>query len=555
MGQTGRAAQKTGQNKKLNVDLEKIADFGEDGLLVIDTEYRIQFANLIMRHKLQRDDQPFKERLCYEIFEGRQTPCNYPLWKCPLTKVLQTGNPARLVHLNYTAGDAAIPKKYTEIILYPLYDSEGNINGLTETRRDVTAERGLETYILRHHHHLQALDRISTAVSGLWDLDEILKVSLDGVLEIIGGAIGGILLLDETTKKLRYKTHRGLSASYVEQVQIGLGEGIAGRAAQSGNPILVEDVSKDPRTANPDLVSTEGLKGFASVPLKAKEKVVGVINVASHESGQFGTDDLYLLDSIACQVGTAIEQATLYQKLNRARERYKTLLHHSLTAGEEVRKRTARELHDETSQVITSVTMNLQALRSMAESRGITDNDFMGMFDKTQSLATHAGTEIVRMMKELRPTLLDELGLAAAVNRYARDTLESRGIEVEAEFIGTDDYPVPSEVEVTFFRISQGVIGNIREHSGASQAHIKLEVNDLECAMTIKDNGKGFDVSKITQVDRSGRGAGLFIMKERAELVGGTGSIVSEPGKGTEVTVKVPLVEELADGEDQSTDS
>jgi signal transduction histidine kinase len=555
MGQTGKAVQKTGENKILNVDLEKIADFGEDGLLVIDTEYRVQFANLVMRHKLQRGDQSFKGRLCYEIFEGRQTPCNYPLWKCPLIKVLQTGTPARLVHLNYTAGDAAIPKRYTEIILYPLYDSEGNVNGLTETRRDVTAERGLETYILRHHHHLQALDRISTAVSGLWDLDEILKVSLDGVLEIIGGAIGGILLLDESTQKLRYKINRGLSATYVEQVQIGLGEGIAGRAAQSGNPILVEDVSKDPRTANPDLVSTEGLKGFASVPLKAKEKVVGVINVASHESGQFGTDDLYLLDSIACQVGTAIEQATLYQKLNKARERYKTLLHHSLTAGEEVRKRTARELHDETSQVITSVTMNLQALRSMAESRGITDSDFMGMFDKTQSLATYAGAEIVRMMKELRPTLLDELGLATAVNRYARDTLEPHGIAVEAELIGTDDYPVPSEVEVTFFRISQGVIGNIREHSEASNAYIKLEVNDRECTMTIKDNGKGFDVSKITQVDRSGRGAGLFIMKERAELVGGTGSIVSEPGKGTEVTVKVPLVEELADGENQSTDS
>ncbi|MFC2028234.1 GAF domain-containing protein, partial [Chloroflexota bacterium] len=513
------------------------------------------FANLVMRQRLRQDDQLFKGKRCYEVFEGRQTPCNFPLWRCPLTKVLQSGNPSRLVHLNYAPGTETIPKRYTEIIVYPLHDNDGNINGFTETRRDVTAERGLETYILRHHHHLQALDRISSAVSGLWDLDEILKVSLDGVLEIIGGAIGGILLLDEDTQQLRYQVHRGLSASYVEQVKIGLGKGIAGRVAQSGNPILLEDVSKDPRTANPDIVSTEGLKGFASVPLKAKENVVGVINVASHEPGQFGADDLYLLDSIGCQVGTAIEQAKLYQRLNRARERYKTLLQHSLTAGEEARKKIARELHDETAQVMTSVTMNLQALRSMSEVRGLTDAEFIRMFDKTQSLATYAGTEIVRMMKELRPTLLDELGLAAAVNRYARDTLEPHNIEVETEIIGMDESRVPSEIEVTLFRISQGVIGNIREHSEAKHVYIYLESNDNECTMIIKDDGKGFDVSKITQVDRSGRGAGLFIMKERAELVGGIGSVVSEPGKGTEITVRVPLTEDMTNGKDSGTDS
>jgi len=550
-----KATESGSKNKKPKLNLEHIADFGEDGLLVIDTDYRVQFANLVMRQRLQQKDQPFKGKRCYEVFEDRQTPCNFPLWRCPLTKVLQSGNPARLVHLNYTPGSETIPKRYTEIIVYPLHDSDGNINGFTETRRDVTAERGLETYILRHHHHLQALDRISSAVSGLWELDEILKVSLDGVLEIIGGAIGGILLLDENTHQLRYQVHRGLSASYVEQVKIDIGEGIAGRVAQSGNPILLEDVSKDPRTANPDIVSTEGLKGFASVPLKAKENVVGVINVASHEPGQFGADDLYLLDSIGCQVGTAIEQAKLYQRLNRARDRYKALLQYSLTAGEESRKKIARELHDETSQVITSVTMNLQALRSMSEARGITDPEFINMFDKTQSLATYAGTEIVRMMKELRPTLLDELGLAAAVNRYARDTLEPHGIEVETEIIGMDEFRVPSEVEVTLFRISQGVIGNIREHSEASHAHIYLESNDNECIMIIKDDGKGFDVSKITQVDRSGRGAGLFIMKERAELVGGTGSVVSKPGAGTEITVNVPLTEDMANGKDTGTDS
>jgi len=284
--------------------------------------------------------------------------------------------------------------------------------------------------------------------------------------------------------------------------------------------------------------------------------VVGVMNVASHEPGQFGADDLYLLDSIGYQVGTAVEQAKLYQRLDRARERYKELLQHSLTSQEEARKRIARELHDETSQVITSLKLTLQALRSMTESRGIDDAEFMDMFDRSQRMATHAGQEIVRMMKELRPTLLDELGMAAAINRYARDTLEPRGIEVEVEFDGVQDHAVPSEVEVTLFRISQGVIGNVREHAEAKHVHIKLEVTESDCTMTISDDGKGFDPGKITKVDKSGRGVGLFIMKERANLVGGTGSVDSRLGKGTRVMVKVPLrQEDMVNGQNERSDS
>ena len=556
MGHNDETALKDDEPGALEINPEQLADFGEDGLLVIDKNRRVHFANLVIRQRLSPDKQDFLGKNCYETFENRDTPCAYPLWKCPLNKVLRSGNPARIIHLDYSPRAYTVPKRYVEIVMYPLRDSEGRINGFTETRRDVTAERGLESYILRQHHHMQALNRISSAVSGLWDLDAILKVSLDGVLEIIDGTIGGILLLEKESQTLRYQVNRGLSAAYVEQVKLNLGEGIAGRVAESGTPTLVEDISKDPRTAYSDLISTEGLKGFASVPLKSKEEVVGVMNVASHETGQFGTDDLYLLDSIGYQVGTAIEQAKLYQRLDRARERYKALLQYSLTAQEEARKRIARELHDETSQVITSLTLNIQALRSMAEARGINDEEFTNMFDRTQRMATYAGQEIVRMMKELRPTLLDELGMAAAINRYARDTLEPLGIEVETEFAGAEKHKAPPEVEVTLFRISQGIIGNIREHSQAKRVYIKLEITKDDCTMSIRDDGKGFDPSKIIKVDKSGRGAGLFIMKERAQLVGGTGSVNSKPGKGTEFIVRVPLrQEDMVDGHDESFDS
>jgi signal transduction histidine kinase len=447
-----------------------------------------------------------------------------------------------------------ISNRYVKITLYPLRDSHGDINAIAELRKDVTAERELENQILRRHHHLHALNRISSATSGLWDLDAILNIALDTVLEIVNATTGGILLLHEQTQLLSYRVYRGLSAKYVEQVKMSLGEGVAGRVAQTGEPVVLEDISRDPRAVYPDLVSTEGLRGFVSVPLKAKDKVVGVMDVAAHMPGQFSAEDMYLLNSIGCQLGTAIEQARLYQRLELGRERYQTLLQHVLTAQEEERKRIARELHDETSQALTSLTLNLQAAITKAETDGVVEADLIGKLQKIQSLAVHTQNEISKLMKELRPTLLDELGLPAAISRYAKDSLESLGTKVSTEFKGVEER-LPTEVEVTLFRIAQGTIGNILEHAKAKNVSIRLECNASECVLDVKDDGKGFDVSKITRVDKGGRGAGLFTMKERARLVGGGCSIKSRPGKGTRIVVKVPVKGFMADAEDKSINS
>ena len=534
----------------LKASLQDIMDAVEDELMVIDREYRVRFANAAMLSRFQKRDESPIGRLCYQVFHDRDSPCHEPLWDCPLQKVLESDSVTTVIHPVRLLG----ADKYLKIAAYPLRDNHGNANAIVELRRDVTAERELEMQILRRHHQLLVLSNISSAVSGLHDLDIILRTTLDNVLELINGDIGGILLLDEGTEALYYRVQRGLSTKYAEGMRISLGEGIAGRVAQTGELLLLEDVSKDPRAVRPDLISAEGLKGFVSIPLKSEDKVIGVMNIASHVAGRFSVDDMSLLSSIGDYLGTAIEQARLYDRLARVGERYRVLLQHALTAQEQERKRIARELHDETSQAITSLTLSLQAIIGMAEMKGIRDVELMENLKKTHSYAVHAGNEIVKLMKELRPTLLDELGLPAAIHRYAKDTLQAQGINVSAEFIGTDQR-FQSEIEVSFYRIAQGAIGNILEHSGAKNASIKLECNDRECALYIQDDGKGFDVSKLTRVERSGRGAGLFTMRERASLLGGVGYVESKPGQGTKVIAKVPLVGDITSEEDKSTNS
>ena len=553
MGERKSAVRRTGEKESLDISLQGIIDGIEDKFFIIDEEYIVNFANLAMKQSLT-EGKPFIGKRCYEIFEGRNSPCRHPLWKCPLIRVLQTGNPARIISPDAARNTEAVPRRYIQITLYPIRDNAGNINAIGELRKDVTVERELENQILRRHHHLHALNRISSATSGLWDLDTILNIALDTVLEIINATTGGILLLHRQTKRLSYRVYRGLSAKYVEQMEMSLGEGVAGKVAETGEPIVLENISGDPRAAHPDLVSTEGLGGFISVPLKAKDRVLGVMNIASHVPGKFSAEDMFLLDSIGCQLGTAIEQARLYQRLEKGKERYQTLLQHALTAQEEERKRIARELHDETSQAITSLTLNLQAAITKAETDGIEDADFIGGLRKIQSLAVHTQNEISKLMKELRPTLLDELGLPAAISRYAKDSLESLGTKVFTEFDGVEER-LPTEVEVTLFRIAQGTVGNILEHAEAKNVSIRLGCNADECVLEVKDDGKGFDVNKITRVDKGGRGAGLFTMKERARLVGGACKVRSQPGKGTKVAVRIPLRGFMTDAEDKSVDS
>lgn len=546
MGKKDKAVQRTKKNAGLDITFQEIVDGLEDEILVIDSKYRVMFANTALRGKYCEEAELPIGGLCYKVFHGSDRPCSAPLWECPMKRVLQTARATSVIHQDYVTGSY----RYIKLTAYPLRDKNDNVRAVVEFRRDVTAERELEAQTLKRHHQLLALNNISSAVSGLWDLDAVLKIAFNNVLEIVNGTVGGILLLDEENKTLYYRTQHGLSAKYTEEMRVNLGEGVAGRVAQTGQPMLLEDVSKDPRAAHPDLVSAEGLKGCVSIPIKAKDKVIGVMNVVSTLAGRFGSDDVSLLNSISDYLGAAIERAQLYERIETASQRYQALLRHALTAQEQERKRIARELHDETSQALTSLTLSLQAILGMAEMKGIKDAELIEKIKATHSYAVCAGIEVVKLMKELRPTLLDELGLPAAIHRYAKDTLQTQGINVSAEFAGMDERLSP-EVEVTLFRVAQGAIGNILEHSAAKNALIKLECDASGCQLNIEDDGKGFDISKITRVDPSGRGAGVFTMKERIKLVGGVCHIDSRLGKGTKLIAKVPLEKGIVDEEDK----
>ena len=550
MSRKDTAIQRAAVNAGLDINLQDIMDGMEDELLVIDRNYRVRFANSAVRDRFQKGGKSPVGRLCYELLYDRDRPCTEPLVDCPLTKVLESGSMTTVIHPARVLGTDT----YLKITAYPFRDSHGNTTAVIELRRDVTAAKEMESELVRRYDELLALSRISAALSDLWDLDAILRVALDNVLNIMNGTIGGILLVDEQTQMLSYRVHQGLSTRYVEEMRISLGEGIAGSVAQSGKSILLEDISDDPRTAHPDLVSTEGLKAFISVPLRAKDKVLGVINVASRMPHRFTTNDMYLLHSIGDQLGVAIEQARLYERLRRARERLRKLAQQNLVAEEEERRRIARELHDETSQSLSGLALQLQALVEMSVMSGNQDAEFIAGLKKVQSLTVQVHNEVSRLISDLRPALLDTLGLVPAVRQHAEARLQPLEINVLVETKGMERR-LPTDVEVALFRFMQGAIGNIAQHSKAKNAAIVLEYGDDELFLSIRDDGQGFNVSEITDVEESGRGRGLFSMRERIGFLGGTSWVESEIGGGTTVWARVPIGQGIEYAENKSTGS
>jgi len=203
----------------------------------------------------------------------------------------------------------------------------------------------------------------------------------------------------------------------------------------------------------------------------------------------------------------------------------RVLVRRLLEAGEEERKRIARELHDEISQLLAIVQISLDEVPAAAVGDALA---------KAKALLLRTQEELHRLIYDLRPSLLDDLGLAAAVKWYAENYLEPRGLAAHLE-IEEDLAPAP-EVEITAFRIYQEIVTNILRHARAENVSVELYAAGGKLVLAVEDDGVGF-AAGTTQ-----GGVGIVGMRERAEIVGGTLKIDSgEPGMGTQVIVELPL--------------
>jgi signal transduction histidine kinase len=229
---------------------------------------------------------------------------------------------------------------------------------------------------------------------------------------------------------------------------------------------------------------------------------------------------------------TAALQA-LTRKLSE-RERWRAqLLRKVISAQEDERKRLARELHDETSQSLAAVTMRIDAALA-----SVGPGPARERLEEAKAVGVRALDELHRLMVDLRPSVLDDLGLASAIRWAVERHLTPRGVTARCEFSGLERR-LPPEVETALFRVAQEALVNVARHAEADAVLVQCAARDGEVTIEIEDDGKGFDPAILDAPPDAGAALGLMGMRERVELLGGTIEIESAPGEGTRIALTV----------------
>jgi signal transduction histidine kinase len=274
-------------------------------------------------------------------------------------------------------------------------------------------------------------------------------------------------------------------------------------------------------------------------PARRDDKTLAVVGVVWDPPRPLDQEHRDLLTSESGLVAVGVENAELLDRLNKNEQALQALLRKTITAQEEERRRISRELHDETSQVLSALMMNIDLLETQIEAQAPGLDGSRARVEAVKSLAEEAARNLDKMMVELRPALLDELGLIAALRWYVAQVGELWGRDIAFE--GGRMGRLPDHVEVAAFRIVQEAVGNAVRHAQASTVSVHVFAQDRTLHLIVVDDGVGFDVAGVTARAGAGEAVGLMGMRERAELAGGTLRIESAPGRGTTVTAELPL--------------
>src|SRR5512134_1678175 len=207
-----------------------------------------------------------------------------------------------------------------------------------------------------------------------------------------------------------------------------------------------------------------------------------------------------------------------------------------VAAQEAERQRIARDLHDETGQALTAIGMGL---RGLAGKLGGRNKEALGTLHKLESLTADSLKELQRLMADLRPSHLDDLGLSAALRWYATKLQEHSALNIRVDIHG-EECDLDDAMKITIFRITQECLNNIIKHSQATLANIHVHYEEKNVRINVFDNGIGFDRDQVQQRRTSRPSLGLAGMEERAALLGGTVTVQSRPGYGTEVEAVIP---------------
>ena len=413
--------------------------------------------------------------------------------------------------------------------------------------------------VLRRNRELAAVNSAIGSISSALDLSSVLQNITDAARNLVQSRYAALGVADESGRIRQFITS-GITPE--QRAAIGplpQGHGLLGVLIKEGKPLRIPDIAQDPNSHGfPP--NHPPMKSLLGVPILFQGKPVGDLYLTDKIGAEvFSEEDQELLMLLAGHAAVAIENARLYEEVRAARDRLQVwseeleakvaertreiqrysqeLTTRVLQAQEEERKRIARELHDETAQSLSTLLINLDLLEPFVSQDG---DVLRSGFERIRDLAKRTLDETRALSHALRPTILDDFGLIAALHWFVDEFKETFGQPVEVRIDSGGPDRLAPEVELALFRIAQEALTNSGKYAEASETRLELSFPDGLAQLVVEDNGKGFDPERLSGPSRRG-GLGLYGMQERAALLGGTLALDSSPGKGTRVTAVVPL--------------
>jgi signal transduction histidine kinase len=230
-----------------------------------------------------------------------------------------------------------------------------------------------------------------------------------------------------------------------------------------------------------------------------------------------------------------VEERT--RELEQANEARVEVLHQLVTVQEDERQRIARDLHDQLGQQLTALRLKLGFLRKICDG----DSELELQVNETQKIARQLDSDVDFLAWQMRPTALDDLGIAAALEHYVQQWSKHFNIPAEFDAKRFGKTPLAPESETNLYRIAQETLNNIYKHAQARGVSVFLERRDNFAVLIVEDDGIGFDIGDQIPTGEVEKGLGIIGMRERAALVGGTLEIESAKGEGTTVYARFPI--------------
>lgn len=424
-----------------------------------------------------------------------------------------------------------------------------------------TAEAYLtsEAQLANRNAELAALNALGLAASSSLDMNQTLTAALEQTMSTLDASAAMLFLQKDKHHGLRLEAHRGISVEMAnKEARLAPGHCLCGQAVKTRQVLLAQDVGKDTRCTS-NLCICEGFRSVACAPLEVKGQLVGLLQVASPNVGHFTTGQKDFLAAIARQVGVSIENARLYdevrifnveleKKINqRTRElesarwalaekarQLQRLLSESYRVQEDIQARIAHDMHDGVTQIIIGALYETQAAR-----QALCDDPERARenLEHAQELLTEVETEIRRVIYDMHPPVLDQMGLVVALKRFAATYQTSFGIQCQMQVAGKIQR-LARTTEVTIYRIIQAALHNVATHAQANHATVHFNFGTAAFQVIIEDDGIGFDPEQVMRLP--GEHLGLIGMKERAEGLKADLTVDSAPGKGSRIVLRVP---------------